>query len=106
MLDLRKTSAGICFKIHVQPKASKNAVTGLYDDALKIRLTAPPVDGAANKMCIAFLSKITGISKSAMAIVSGQTSRTKQIEIQCEEPGLTREAVIEIINQLINAKTS
>lgn len=106
MLDIRKTATGICFKIHVQPKASKNAVAGLYDDALKIRLTAPPVDGAANKMCIAFLSKITGISKSAMTIASGQTSRFKQIEIQCGDTGPTREAVMEIINHLIPAKTS
>lgn len=106
MLDIRKTATGICFKIHVQPKASKNAVAGLYDDALKIRLTAPPVDGAANKMCIAFLSKITGISKSAISIVAGQTSRNKQIGIQCGETDQTRETVMEIINNLIPAKTS
>ena len=107
MLDIRTTSAGLCFKIHVQPKASRNAAAGLYDDALKIRLTAPPVDGAANKMCIAFLSKLMGIPKSSIRIAAGQSSRTKQVEITCGETGPDREAVMEILRSLTNgSKTS
>ncbi len=106
MLDIKKTDTGICFKIFVQPKASKNAVVGLHDDALKIRLTAPPVDGAANKLCLKFLSKITGISKSAFEIASGHTSRTKQILIQCGESDLSRDEAIEAIKKLISIETS
>ncbi|MBC2713966.1 MAG: YggU family protein [Desulfobacteraceae bacterium] len=106
MLDIKKTDTGICFKIYVQPKASKNTIVGLHDDALKIRLTAPPVDGAANKLCIKYLSKITGISKAAFEIASGHTSRTKQILIHCQEDNLSCEKAAAIIKKLINTKTS
>ena len=106
MFDIKKTDSGISFKIFVQPKASKNSVVGVHDDALKIRLTAPPVDGAANKLCIKYLSKITGISKSAFEITSGHTSRTKHILIQCQNNILSQNEVIEKIKKLIPTKTS
>ena len=104
MLDIKKTDTGISFKIYVQPKASKNAIVGLHDDALKIRLTAPPVDGAANKLCVKYLSKITGISKAAIKIASGQTSRTKQILVQCTDGKLSTDEAIKTIKiaQTIN----
>lgn len=106
MLDIKKTDNGISFKIYVQPKASKNSIVGLHDDALKIRLTAPPIDGAANKLCIKYLSKITGISKSAFEIASGHTSRTKHILIHCRNDQLSRDEAVEKIKKLINTKTS
>ena len=106
MLDIKKTDQGISFKIYVQPKASKNAIVGEHGDALKIRLTAPPVDGAANKLCIKYLSKITGISKSAFEIASGQTSRTKHILIHCENGQPSCDKAVESIKKLINTKTS
>lgn len=70
---------GIVITIFVQPRASRNVIAGLHGDALKIKLTAPPVDNAANKMCLQFLAKCLNISKSSLEIVSGQTSRKKQI---------------------------
>ncbi len=82
MLDIKTTSEGVIFKIHVQPKAAKTEAAGIFDDAVKIRLTAPPVDNAANKMCLKFLSKQLKIPKSRLDIVSGQTSRSKQILIR------------------------
>ncbi len=106
MFDIKKTDTGVCFKIYVQPKASKNAIVGLHDDALKIRLTAPPVDGAANKLCLKYLSKITGISKSAFEITAGHTSRKKHILIQCQNGTLSHNEVIEKIKKLISTKTS
>ena len=63
-------------------------IVGLHGDALKIKLTAPPVDNAANKMCIALLAKALKLPKSAFKIISGQTSRTKRIFVQCP-PGLS-----------------
>lgn len=66
----------------IQPRSSKNSVVGLYGDALKIKLTAPPVEGAANKMCIEFLAKQLGVPKSTLSIISGHSSRTKQILIK------------------------
>ena len=75
---IRKTG-GIVLHLHVQPKSSTNAVAGVYDNALKINLTAPPVDGAANRMCIKFLAKQLGVSASAIEIISGHTGRRKQV---------------------------
>lgn len=54
-------------------------IEGLHGDALKIRVKAPPVDGAANKMCIQYLAKCLGISKSSLEIISGLSSRTKRV---------------------------
>jgi len=70
---------GFVFKIYVQPRSSKNRIEGIYGDALKIKLKAPPVEGEANKMCIKFLAKHLKVPKSSLEILSGQTSRTKRI---------------------------
>ncbi len=77
---------GLILSVRVQPKASRNEIKGLHGEALKISLTAPPVDGAANKACIAFLAKKLGLAKSAVEIVSGQTSRNKLLLLSIE-PG-------------------
>ncbi len=79
MLHIKETPQGIIFKIFVLPKSSKNMIAGLYNDSIKIKITAPPVDNSANKMCIKFLSKCLKVSKSSLEIISGQTSRSKQI---------------------------
>lgn len=78
------------FKVFVQPRSSKNQVAGCYGDALKIKLTAPPVDGEANKMCINYLAKFFSVPKSAVEIVSGQTGRSKLIRITAESPVLEK----------------
>ncbi len=78
-LFLKETSDGIAFNVFVQPRSSKNSIVGLYGDALKIKLTAPPVEGAANKMCIEFLAKQLDVPKSSLSIISGHSSRTKRI---------------------------
>lgn len=75
---IQKNSNGIILKVFVQPRSSKNMIAGQHGDALKIKLTAPPVDGAANKMCVQHLAKWLKISKSSIEIISGHTSRTKR----------------------------
>jgi len=85
---MRKTEDGIIFKVKVQPKASKNGIAGLYQDSLKIRLTAPPVEGKANKALIDFLSGWLGVKKSQLKIVSGHLSKIKLIEVVGEEKDL------------------
>ena len=82
MTWIRETSGGVLVSLLIQPRASKNEISGLQGDRLKVRLTAPPVEGAANKMCITFLAKCLGLPKSALEIVSGQSSRQKQILIR------------------------
>lgn len=76
---LKETDQGIVLKVFVQPRSAKNMIAGQHGDALKIKLTAPPVDGAANKMCIQYLAKFLKIPKSALEIISGHSSRTKRI---------------------------
>ena len=89
MLSIREHPEGITFKIFVQPRSAKNMIVGLHGNALKVKLTAPPVDNAANKMCIKFLAKILGVSKSQIEIISGQTSRTKQILLRSNQSKIT-----------------
>jgi uncharacterized protein (TIGR00251 family) len=69
-------------KVRLHPGARKNAITGTLDGALKIALTAPPVDGKANEALIAFLADQLRIPKSSITLTSGQTSRQKTLEIQ------------------------
>lgn len=87
MSIFREDKEGLIVTVFVQPRSSKNAIAGKHGDALKIKLTAPPVDGAANKMCQAYLSKTFNIPKSAITIVSGQTSRTKQVRLTFAHAG-------------------
>lgn len=68
-------------KIRVNPRSSRNQITGWRDDVLQIKLTAPPVEGAANKAVLEFLAEQLDIKKSQIALVSGTTSREKIVEI-------------------------
>ena len=72
---------GLVLKVMVQPRAARNRIVGLHADALKISLTAPPVDGAANQACLKFVAKTLQLPRSSLEIVSGHTSRTKHILI-------------------------
>ena len=67
---------------HLQPKASRDEFTGLHGDRLKIRLTAPPVEGKANAQLLAFLGKAFGVAKSQVSLESGQQSRQKRVRIK------------------------
>ena len=88
---------GIRLSAIIQPRSSNNKVTGIYNNALKIHLTSPPVDGAANKACIRFFSKMLGISPSEISIVQRFNSRNKTIEVI----GLTEKQFREIIKTKI-----
>lgn len=82
MLWIKETPEGVIFKAVVQPRGSRNEIVGLQGDALKIRLTAPPVEGAANKMCVEFLAKSLKVRKSDVEIVRGQNSKTKHLLVR------------------------
>lgn len=79
MLLVETHPEGITFKVYVQPRSSKNTIVGRHEDTLKIKIKAPPVGGAANKMCIGFLATTLGVSKSSLEILSGHTGRTKRV---------------------------
>ena len=79
---------------HLQPKASNDEFAGLHGERLKIRLTAPPVEGKANAHLLAFLGKAFGVAKSQVSLESGELSRHKRVRIHApqrlpELPGLT-----------------
>jgi hypothetical protein len=79
---LSKTDKGVLIDIHVQPRASRNELVGLQGDCLKVRLTSPPVEGAANKLCREFFAKCLGVAKSRITLVAGQKSRHKRLLIE------------------------
>ncbi|MEP6496143.1 MAG: DUF167 domain-containing protein [bacterium] len=78
--------------MRVQPRASRSEVVGVYGDALRVRLSAPPVDGAANAALIEFLSDIFAVGRRSVKILSGESSRSKIVEIE----GITGRAVREV----------
>lgn len=78
---LRVGDGKITLTLHIQPGAKKTEVAGLYGDALKIRLAAPPVDGKANAALIGFVAERLQLAKSAVSLKSGQTSRRKVLEV-------------------------
>ena len=82
MLWVRETPDGVIFKAAIQPRGSRNEIVGLKGDALKIRLTALPVEGAANKMCTEFLAKTLNVKRSDVEIIRGQASRLKKVLVR------------------------
>ena len=82
MLKISELPDRIRIEVKVQPRSSKNQVAGEQDGALKIKLTAPPVDGEANQALIKYLSTWLKIPKKNITILKGETARHKLIEIQ------------------------
>ena len=78
-LSIQETREGALFKAIIQPRSSKNMICGIENGALKIKLTAPPIKGAANKLCVKFLTSILKVPLSDIEIVSGQHGRNKKI---------------------------
>src|SRR5436309_4461264 len=79
----------VTLSLRVQPRASRNAVVGWSGDTLNIRLTAPPVKGAANAACVAFLADLLDLPPSQLTILRGERSRQKVVRIT----GLTQDEV-------------
>src|SRR2546422_11576786 len=79
----------VTLSLRIQPRASRNAVVGWTGDTLNIRLTAPPVEGAANTACLALLADLLSLPQSQLEILRGERSRNKVVQIT----GLTRDEV-------------
>ena len=78
--------------LYCQPGAKQTRVVGWHDDKIKLQLKAPPVDGAANKALIGFMSELCGVSKSAITIELGQSARTKRVKVD----GLTDSELLSV----------
>ena len=78
---ISSTSSGVRFPVYVQPRASRSEIVGDHDGALRVRLTAPPVNNAANDELIALLAKALGAPRRDIRIVAGATSRRKVVEV-------------------------
>ena len=76
-----RRDGAVRFTVRVQPRASRSAVEGVHGDALKVRLSAPPVDGAANEALVELLADALGVARRAVRVVAGGASRTKVIEV-------------------------
>ena len=87
------SDGNLLLSLYVQPRSSRNELAGLHGDALKLRLTTPPVDGRANKAVISFLAKLLKIPKSAIIIRRGLQSRSKKVLLS----GLDEEKVRSLV---------
>jgi uncharacterized protein len=86
-VEIKSTANGVSFLVRVTPRAARDAVDGEFQGALKVRLTAPPVDDRANEALRRFLADRLRVASSAVAIVSGEKSRMKRVSIA----GVTKE---------------
>jgi uncharacterized protein (TIGR00251 family) len=91
-----ETGGRVRFSVRVQPRASRSELVGEYGDAIRIRLAAPPVDGAANDELVAFLSNIFAVARKSVRILAGETTRSKLIEIE----GITERAVRDAVSRM------
>lgn len=82
MIAVTVRAGGMTFEVRVQPRASREEIAGEYQGALKVRLTAPPVDDRANKALCRFLAARLNVPLSAVRILAGEKSRTKCVQVQ------------------------
>lgn len=85
-LAIRRTDSGVVFPVRVVPRASHPGIAGIQDGALKLRLSAPPVEGRANEACIRLLAELLGVKRGQVTIIAGHTARTKTVAVAGIEP--------------------
>lgn len=93
MINFREKDGALIFTVRAAPRASRSEIAGEHDGALKVRLTCPPVDNAANEELIKLLAKEFGVAKSDVEILSGQTSKTKQVAVKNIKPEILKKKI-------------
>jgi uncharacterized protein len=96
----------LVLSVYVQPRASRNQICGIQGEELKIRLTSPPVDGAANKLCREFVAELFDVAKSSVRIISGETSRHKRLLIAGNHPEQFGKQILAIEEALNTGRTN
>jgi hypothetical protein len=94
-LRVQRSGNSVRFAVHVQPRAARTEIVGLHGDALKIRVTSPPVEGAANEAIVEVVAAALGISRREVRIVAGATSRQKTVEVD----GTNEDAIIRLASR-------
>ena len=97
---VRQSKDGVRVAVHVVPRSARNMIVGIHGGALRIRLNAPPVGGAANDALIAIVAKALGVPRRQVEIISGHTSRIKVVSVS----GLTRDVVERKLAERLRAK--
>ena len=97
MIFIKEKGNSVIFYIHVVPGSAKSEIVGIQDEALKLKIAAPPVEGRANAECIRFLSETLGIKKNQVTITSGHRSRKKIVAIE----GLNSRDAMSILSGLL-----
>jgi uncharacterized protein (TIGR00251 family) len=84
--SVEEREGGVRFRVRVGPRASKDEVAGVQGEALRVRLTAPPVEGAANRALVEFLARRLGVRRNQVRILSGEASRDKVVAVEGVRP--------------------
>jgi uncharacterized protein (TIGR00251 family) len=95
-LSVRETAAGAVFRVRVVPRASQSGIAGIQEDALKLRIMAPPVEGKANEECIRLLAELLGVKRGQVTIIAGHASRIKTVAVE----GLQADRVASLVTAL------
>jgi uncharacterized protein (TIGR00251 family) len=85
-LALTRRERGVRFSVHVQPRASRTEFRGVNNGALRVRLQAPPVDGAANDQLVALLAGSLGVPRRSVRVIAGESARLKVVDVEGVEP--------------------
>ena len=91
MIDYSEKDGHLTFKVRVVPRASRSEIVGEHDGALRVRIAAPPVDGAANEALVRLLARKLGVSRGAIEITGGQTAKLKVISVIGVSPAALRD---------------
>ena len=94
MLRCKETEGAITFSVRVVPRASRSEIVGEHDGALRVRVAAPPINGAANEELARMLARALGVSTRAVEIMSGHASRTKLVRVN----GMTEERLLSLLS--------
>ncbi len=95
-LDVRERGDGVRFAVHVRPRSPRSVVEGLREGALRVRLAAPPVDGAANEELVRLLADVLGVAKRDVSIAAGASSRSKLVDVR----GVSVESVRSLVTEV------
>lgn len=97
-----RTATGVRLRLRVQPRSSRDRVAGLHGDAIKLQVTAPPVEGAANEAVVDLVARWLGVARRAVSLAQGQTARDKVVDVASEHPADLALAVERALAELVD----